>query len=425
MLYSALTLLVIVLLPVDDLVRVGPEGRSVSVVDLVVGVLGVVWFARSLTGGNRLPSRSQSLILLLVVFQIFLAARTAMNVAVGETYALRGMAAVTSAFIYFACLSAFCVTERRLVIVSRVLMCCAVFAVVAAILGSAGLVDFSFVNQKWAYARNVSGFTLFYRRHSGIISNNSVYGVTVMTGWVLVATSLFIRDLGIVRKRVQIPLLGLLTAGVFIPQSRAIVAALAIAIASLTFAKFQSRLRVSKTFLLTTVPLSLIGGVLLMVWAAPFLQSFSSAVIEIGETSVEDRLFHIETALEDAQTNPLGLGFGTFEHLYGNTPHNILMNVLSVGGVLALILFLIIILKIVDLNFDMMSDRSMSIRGWGVALFCGFNAALVQLMFASGFTVMQFWLLGGLTCGAFHVAQRGKYLDQSRETSRQPVLQRA
>jgi len=395
--------IIILLLPLENLIRIGGEGVSISVIDLMVLLVSSIFAAELYNNYWRSDFRVKRvmeislLISFFVVFNVYYSFFIVNEVLYREAFSVVVMVLLVN-YLVLAVRS-----KRQFDVVKVAIVSGAVMVSMLAWLDSFNIVDLSFANSKWKYAREVFSYSLPFRRTSGIIPNGSVYSSFLMLAFPISFLYSFRSSKRIVRASYFL-ISTFLFVSFFVTQSRStVLAVLAMVLVMIIgWGNYSKSVSVRLFYLLIVAP-----GTLYLVFKIAFMMVDNfDQFIALG-TSVTARFEQLEMAYLLFSERPiLGYGLGNFTNITGGHLHlhNMYMKILVDLGLIGFIIFLMLFAHVFRLLLYLYRNGYNRERTVAFALFASFSGILVELFFASGLTVINLWLVMALSISIYNVS---------------------
>lgn len=284
--------------------------------------------------------------------------------------------------------------EEQLEYIGRAFFVVSIIASIVSIGVGFSLFEWPFIDKN-PPSREVFSLMLPWSRNAGLFSNYSAFYAVMLIGLAYGVVTLSARSFW--RKILQSIFIMLIVLGFLMPQSRA--GMVSMLFFFLSYWIFQTRN--TKFFL---------GAVwLIVLTAALILNGVIEAIISIGSTSADTRF---EQYIAIAKMFPdvlfIGNGLGTYIVENKNSIHNIYLNVFTAFGGVTLFVFLLLISKALKGYFRIFSPAHKrcftKVRIEWTSL--GFASQCILLAFASGLSVLAFWIMLATTVSAISIQQK-------------------
>jgi O-antigen ligase len=183
----------------------------------------------------------------------------------------------------------------------------------------------------------------------------------------------------------------------------------------LTIVAFERRILLKRRVWRIALAILILLG-LLAVTISPFsgtvLNRFDPSKTE---TSDESHLIFLVWALEFASSNPVvGIGWANYEARTGVLhAHNIYATILAEGGVIALLLWLLVCVAILQHGVRAVraSEKRSSLRYWNLGLLAAFVSFLVDNLFQTSAYFGFPWVIAGLIIASHYVTRSAEETD--------------
>jgi len=235
------------------------------------------------------------------------------------------------------------------------------------------------------YSRHIGSFLIPFKRNAGLFDHYAACGMWFYLIVPFYVLNLFIKN-NIIRSTI---LVSIFYMAIFITQSRSTwVAGIVIFILAGVLLNIT---QIRKSFYTKLVSFFLSISVVLCIL---IIKDFVNELIKMKELTALERLDQALFAFELFESNPLfGVGYGTFENLYGVSLHIAPMNILYSTGLMGIIPFLLLIttvvyniLKIVIVSHN---EDIFLISG---SILLSIISSQIEGLFASGIGMAQFWI---------------------------------
>mgnify|MGYP006414130147 CR=1 FL=1 len=378
---KALILLIVSLL-FDDSFNISVLFFHVSIVDVFFLIFSIAMFIYCLNSPHLIHISRKSLGYLFLIFGLLLLVLLNLTSGASINENIRLSIGMIEGVLITVALIIFIRTEEQLDSIGNVFLLIALLASITSLLVGFSFVDWPYID-KTPPTRSVFSIILPWNRNAGLFSNYSAYNSIILIG----ASYSFVKfyyNSGF-KKICYFLFLIILIFGSFMPQSRA--AILALGVLFLAYIFWFSK----KKFLLTMLILSLV------ILGSFMFYAVAEVFIEIGSSSSETRFEQYALILEILPEVYLqGKGLGSFISEYGNSIHNIFLNVLIAFGIPGLVFFLSIILLPYLHMFVQSKKLTLELVGKNLSWIpLSLISVCAVLFFASGLSLLSFWILIG------------------------------